>query len=1230
MTDKACIRLPSAKGLTVIEASAGTGKTWTIAHLVPLFLATGEIKRLDELVLATFTEAAAGELAGRVRETLAKLVQLLQSNAPAPDDEPGIAEIIALLEGLDDQAQAGQASERQQAVLRLERALDDSDRLLSGTLHSFCRRILVDEAFLCGIPAGFTVLKDIKGLRSAAVRDLWRTRIAKDPLLASMATLWGWSVEQDIKLAALAAKREGATLSPALDLAAQRSLLAQGLAGLQSHAKQLLSYRKRFIEFKGKGVEPSKRPQAPSEAALEAWAELIQRFDPERPSAQVLEVARDLVKLPQWLTKTRTKGAVKKELEEAIEGFSSLELLADAEAINQAEGALHWAWKCAVAQESRAKVEAALATANALDFDRLVLRLRDALCQGLGQQALRLRLRRRWKIALVDESQDTDSAQLQVFRSIFEDAEDGHRLILIGDPKQSIYSFRGADPRAYALAKQGALETVALDKTFRSAQGLVQALNQLFGRARPALGPGLDVPAVEAAKEDAKLPLPDQGDPYQGARLVAVVVPESARDGWGSAEDCRPQAAEAAATAVAAHLSARTQGKAIDPGDCAVLTSSNSEAQAVLKALADRDIRAVIQKNGDVLSSEAAAEWRILLSAILDPGRQGARRAALATRLLGLGAQELASMDASQDEAWRQRFMSCLQEWRRNGLQGLRAALDAGDWGRPMQRLAGQPDGERLVTDSRHLLELADAAAQEQALSPEGLLEWLAEASAEDADEVAAEERERRLEKDGAAVQIMTMHGAKGLEYDYVFCPYLWNNGKKEEGELLYPDEGGSWTLAATKLLNPEQVEAVKALMSQERLKERLRLAYVALTRAKRRAWFLAGWIGYPTSRAQAPTALDWLLRGQPKAEDLELDGLSNWHRSMAELKQRSTQKDLEEPALGKACQHPQALQSLEALAPGLLKAFPLMINNLKPARVAALGPFPAAKQRPNLSLGAWQTTSFTSLSSQDHAMHPFALSQAAADGLEAGEVPRVPLAGFPRGAKPGSCLHQILEHWDFGALDAQQVQEALDDFGIHSEANQALLMSKLPKVAQALVPCFNEPLSRVAQLPRLSELDFLLPLQPGKAFNGPVLAELFEQHGDAPLKAYGPKLRELTRSVLGGMLTGSIDRLGRQGQRWAILDWKSNYLGERPLDYAPEKLWADASASHYLLQLLLYMVAARRYLALKGQGDQLDSACVAYLRGLQPGKPDGMLCLTPPAGLLSAMDALFAPGGGR
>jgi exodeoxyribonuclease V beta subunit len=545
-------------------------------------------------------------------------------------------------------------------------------------------------------------------------------------------------------------------------------------------------------------------------------------------------------------------------------------------------------------------------------------------------------------------------------------------------------------------------------------------------------------------------------------------------------------------------------------------------------------------------------------------------------------------------------------------------------------KLARLPAGERRITDLKHLLELAQAEEAQKRAGPEAVLEWL-ETSMEAADDKTAPEAHlRRLEKDGSAVQILTMHGAKGLEFDLVFCPDLWESGwegmaRRFNYDFARDGQDG-WVLFDRKKLEPGRVAALDAAQRLAELQEDLRLAYVALTRAKRRVWFLAGWIGYAGGRAATlPSALDWLLRDTDRDDAADPEA---WMRRMLLQKKGAP-----------VCEHEAALQRLAQEVPGLVEIGGLDIHERVYAAESGTPTVPLPASRKKEGFGEWRRISYSSLTrglgEDEDAWKSEEAAEESANEPEAQVL--LALSSMPGGKNTGSCLHWILEHWDFRSDPSDLVQRGLGRFGLDLPqredsdgrtlpAMEQLLVQVLPRLAKARLPVLDASLAEAASEAALSELRFLLPLG-AAGLGGEALAAVFEEHGDAALKAYGASLRALPTEAFHGMLEGSIDRLVRVGGRWAVLDWKSNRPGDLASDFSHETLWRLAAEEHYILQLCLYMVVARRFLARRGQGEQLVCGGLAFLRGMDAGLERGLLMLEPAPALLDALDSLFEAG---
>ena len=1178
------------KGLSVIEASAGTGKTWTISHLLPRLLVDGIVSDIGEVLLVTFTEDAARELGERTRRQLAALVTHADADTRPGADEQGVRVLL-------DRLGALAVPQRDAAMLRLRLALAESDQLAVSTIHSFCKQVLGSESFLCGMPAGFDVMPDAGELKSDAVKDTWRTDLAADSLLAAVAALGKWSVESDLKAWRSLIQRPSTRMSPEPpSLQEARNRVAQALETVKDARADVGRLREIASRDTVTLNNSAKNRGEESVAQLDVWHTLLETLDPQQPPIEIFQVATRLADAASWFSKRGAMG--KATSAEAGE----LGIVAAATAVGDTVGATGWAWLSHLDQVAGQRFDRSLRRNNAVTFDGLIQKLHRALCSGPNRAALAQRLSDKWKVGLIDESQDTDQQQLEIFRAIFDRGTGPGRLILVGDPKQAIYSFRGGDLDAYLSARPTDEARVSdLATTYRSAHGLVVALNTLFGRSRAFGNPALVYPEATAARQDADLPLPADGH----GRLVAWVVPGADSEQWIRAQPRRERAAACTAAAIV-DLLGRTMGADADtvtPSHVAVLTRTNLEARLVYRALRARGVPTVIRDDGDVMRSETASDLASILTAVLSPTHPGWRRAAMATRLFGYDSAMLADLTSADTDQRLVSFSEWGDLWRRRGIAALMAGLEAQS--EATLRLARAPAGERHLTDLRHLVELLQAREAQGQRTPEKLLQWFEGERMSEAS--PADERLRRLDVGGDAVQVVTVHRAKGLEFDFVFCPYIWSvmpDPGINERLLVRGDDG--WVLADG---SQQDNQAEHRACTAERLLEDLRLAYVALTRARRRVTLLAGPLGYTARPTLPPTSLDWLLR-----TDEEVDSLEDWYAATA-IRKSSTS----------GCEHGETLRRLEETHPDVItvSAPPLPSEAIWSASGHVEAPM-HARVAPALDLQAWNLTSFSRLAHGRHEERERrdAVVERMVEPEDAGA--QVPLAAFARGTHAGNCLHELLEQWDFREDTAALVDQALQRHRLHSEDAVGAVRHTLDDLKTARLDSLDARLETAAADTGLSEWEFLLPLGPA-GITGQALSDIFARHArNDDERNYALDLAGLPGQALSGMLTGYIDRLVRADGRWGIVDWKSNYLGPRYTDYSRPAMWRCAAGQHYLLQIHLYLVALRRYLRLYGPGTQAVSGSLLFLRGVLPETSQGVLEITPPEALLNDLDGLF------
>jgi exodeoxyribonuclease V beta subunit len=1124
-----CGDLPT--GVTVLEASAGTGKTFTIAALAAREVARGT--PLEQMLVVTFTRMATGELRDRVRERLvsaeAGLARAL-AGAPLPPDDA----VLALL------ARGGPEEVEERRRL-LARALADFDAATITTIHGFCQQVLGGLGVSGDVEREVVFAEDISGLVEEVVDDLYVRRFHRDG---------------------------GADLTHAQARAIGRAAIDHPIARL----------------------EPRDAPET--------------------------HVA-----------------AMRRRLADAV----------------------------------RAEVERRKRALALMTYDDLLTRLQQALADPERGARSCARLRERFRVVLVDEFQDTDPIQWDVMRRAFGDG--GTTLILIGDPKQAIYAFRGADVHAYLQAARTAGAQATLGTNWRSDQGLLDAYEALFGGAR--LGHPEIVHRPVRAAEGHRLPgLADA--PVDAPLRLRVVHREDGhvqltRYEFAQVGSARRHVAEDLAADLVRLLESPARlvprdgsdgpGEPVRPGHVAVLVRTNRQAAMVRDALEAAGVPAVINGAGSVFATPAATEWLRLLEALERPTSRRHAAAAALTGFLGWSAERVA---AAGEPDWEE-LHARLHRWagllRRRGVASLQEAVTRTQ--AVPARILGRADGERALTDLRHVGQLLHAAATEGGLGVTALAAWLRRRTRDarvDADE---EEASRRLESDAEAVQVLTVHRSKGLEFPIVYCPFLWDPFRigDEDPPVFHDPDTEERVIDVGGGAGPDY-PAHRTRYVEEQRGEELRLAYVALTRARHQA--VVWWCGSYDSR-HSPIAR--LLFSRTADGEVAAEG-------------SSTPADAAVVA---------RFEAIAAAAPGCVAVE-------RAGGGAGAVWTPPADRPADLRAGRfareldarWRRTSYSGITEGAYEAHEARVASEPEEGAVPDEGPpagraagadepghaalrapaAAPLAGMPAGVEFGSLVHGVLERADFTAPDltaelAPLVASELLRHPVEIEDRAAAVTGLAAAIETPLGPLAGGlRLRDLARADRLDELSFELPLAGGDAPAGELelgaLARLLRERVPAgdPLEGYADRLEEpgLQRE-LRGFLVGSIDLVARlrgpDGEpRFLVLDYKTNRLAAEgapatPWHYRPEALAREMHVAHYPLQALLYSVALYRYLRwrLPGRDPAGQPAGVLYLflRGMTGpetprvgGGPCGVFAWRPPAGLVPALSDLLDRGGPR
>lgn len=1162
-------------GRNLIESSAGTGKTYAIASLYLRLLLERRLA-VSQILVVTFTEAATADLKRRIRERLREAAMAFETGNALDDF------LAALLKRIPAWSEAR---------TRLEDALRMLDEAAIFTIHGFCQRVLQENAFESQSLFETEFITSHDSLVQGIVDDFWRQQFYP---ASALFIEYAWQ-KQFLPEPLCQFVRKGLA-TPFLTLIPQTrrpspERLASAEAKLQETGVRLRSLwanskdEVRCILLESEALKRSlyRRP------ALESALQEMERY---LSSDGLLALPGHFEKFLPLNLANATKA---QHCPPSHPFFEACESLQEAHsALTALFEEMLSALRLELVDYVRRQLRERKRQQNVRSFDDLLIDLYEAL-RGVAGRDLARALQHRYPAALIDEFQDTDPIQYAIFQTIYSDEQSS--LFLIGDPKQAIYGFRGADVFAYLEAASGIGAQYTLDRNWRSQERLVQAVNSFFdGAANPFVIPEISFHPVRAARPEAAGEFLWNGNSDRAPFKVwflsrgADVAKPMAK---GFAEKLL---AGAVASDVVRLLEAGGARKAlvknqpVSPADIAVLVRTNREARLVQEALRLVRVPCVLYSDASVFASREALEIERILRAISEPANEGRVRAALATDVFGVNGNELMRL-VSDDAAWDERLKSFAEYrdlWASEGLMAMTAALMTRE--RVRVRLLRFPDGERRLTNLLHCFELLHQAALEDQLGIDGLLKYLAQARY-DTNGIASEERQIRLETDERAVKVVTIHKSKGLEYPVVYCPFVWNAMSRKEDAPMFHDQG-----ERTRVI--QDIGSGKLTESQRRasleaLAENVRLLYVALTRARYRC--TAAWGAIADAGSSAPA---YLLHGaEAQGTGTVIENLRSYFESVDDAAIRSRLARLEHQSAG-------AIEVLE-VPPFSSHVYVPPIGRTQPLVCRKLG-----RTIPQ----DWGVASFTSLVSgisraaelPDRDALFSDSDPASMPGAAAGRVQA--FRDFPRGTRAGTVLHEIFEQLDFSMQEPAEarklVRDKLAEGGfdpVWQEPVLEMIRNVLATPLQEHYPALT--LGSLSKQQRLHEMEFSFPLDP---LTSRRLRAVFGVHrGPEVPEPFGERLEQLAFSPVRGVMKGFIDLIFEFEGRFYLLDWKSNYLGAEPEAYGQQALRAVMAREFYLLQYHLYTVALHRYLSfrLPGYRYQTDFGGVFYLflRGIDP-----------------------------
>ncbi len=1157
-------------GIRLVEASAGTGKTFSLAGLYLRLLLEKQVS-VREILVVTFTRAATEELRERIRQRLAAAARIARDPDRADPESTEDAYVESLIEA--------SGREREYAVRCWGEAAHRMDEATITTIHGFSQRAGAENAFDSALAFDRGEQVDDHDVYGEAVEDYWRAHALGNAVQPGFTEWWPSPGDLAADLAPLWLKPHAVLAGPddpqIRKLARNvRKLWAQSgdeLSGGLEAAWEEGALKKEVLY---RALEACGGPQ-------EALAVLTRRLDSDEP----------IPAPPPWTFHLADASAQFKqkhrEVGETLFGSPLAQALCRLAPLGKLAGlrAAHGQIRETAAKRKRDRRQ--------YSYADMIEALHTAVTAPETGPRLADALRQTWPWALVDEFQDTDPLQYEILQRVYGNRDRGG-LILIGDPKQAIYGFRGGDVFAYLRAASDAGEAVyGLDTNFRSTPGLLEAFECLFRAPGDGafLVEGIEFQSVKpgrhgerelrfAGESVAPMTLwhlapgkPTKGPTHQAcldacvARIREYLDPNSGAIVRETADDAD-----------------EVVDRPLRPRDVAVLVNTNNEASDVQRALARAGIAAVCLHQQSVLGTDEASDLLRVLKAAADPVDEGAIRGALVGELLGYRLNDMMALHEDQ-ERWQdeiERFQQHHARWRADGVLAMLEPLIQG----AAERLLTYEDGERRVSNYLQLAEIL-AGAEEETFGMAGLLRWLRTKTREAGAGQGDEAEQLRLESDEALVRIATVHKAKGLEYPLVFLPFapwLGSTAKADQLPLELHDHNGRALLdvvGVTDSLEP----AVR-----EKRSEALRTLYVAVTRAE-----LGCFLPWCAANGTANSALASLLH----RDDGIGPGFWTSNRTTRPLDNTVTRKRLE--ALAERAPDAIVVEDMGESIRG--------ITRLQP------GTAPGGHARDDLPMPRtpWSIQSFSGL------VHLADIGPATGGAADEGaaadrtvETPGKTLLELPGGTDFGTAVHELLETVDFAQWPSpeqcpkitqlESVERSLRQHGVAlPEGDQGA--RAVEQTHQLICNAVHTPIPELGPLASIDRGDYLAEMEFVLHLHGATLGKMLGTLREAGYAIDLPRDRQAL--LLNGLMHGFIDLTVQSGGRFYVIDYKTNWLGPDLADYSDAGMREAVRHHRYDLQYLIYMTALHRYLGTRipeyDPEQHLGGVYYLFLRGMRP-----------------------------
>lgn len=1191
------------KGINLVEASAGTGKTYNITSLYIRLLIEHEVP-VSKILVVTYTEAATKELKDRLLGRIRDSIAVLKAGEVSNDNDKFLIDLLA---NVDDP---------EKAIVLLEQAIRSFDESAVYTIHGFCYQALQEQAFDSRSMYDAEMIGDDSELVQEAVDDYWRKWIGeashqpkKEPLLKLLRRKKVTPDSLANDLGSYVGKPYLKVLPENLDTDEFYNRLYD-LWDLFEHIQQMWNNRREDIY----DILNCGHLASYTENKLDKWFGYMDEFmESETP---LLETFTQFYRFQQSKIDTSLKkGPREKGIQPPQDEFFSL--IDEYDELKEFVKTFPVYFKKDLLDYLREEMDRKKEDLQVLSYDDLLLRLQRALLNDERGAVLADKLREKYPVAMVDEFQDTDPCQYDIFRSIYKDSDGA--LFMIGDPKQSIYSFRGADVYSYIQAREDAPvdKRFRLDRNFRSVPNLLKGLNEIWGEHdRPFLVDDIEYKEVKAGRKDneySALIEDGENEPPVFVRRLTRQEDDSLKKGLAENLIAADTAAEIKRLLKKGEAGEIQIGdEKLKARDIAVLVRSHKQADLMNEALQEHNIKSVRHSDQSVFKSKEAEQLGQLLKAVAEPGNETLVKTALALPLTSYKASTLLTIEENEQE-WlsvMEKFSNWNRRWREHGFAPMFRMM-LSDLEIPKQ-IIKYKNGERRLTNILHLGELLQREAQNHGKGDRALLHWLAK-KRQESDSSSSEEDQLRLESDEALVKIVTMHKSKGLQYPVVFCPFLWKGmhiknfdrplryHKTDDKDTAYLDLSGKSDFYTDR---PEK----RFYARREDFAESLRLAYVAMTRAQHRLYL--SWVFAKESEF---SAMGYLLQDPEISESIlkakvEYGDEPDW--SVVNYDNRLDALCKNNPELFKLQSDEESSETAKSSDDETEQ------ETLQYAQFERNTPL-----SPSYSISSFSSlTTYMDMDPDipdyDQFLEPE--KQITGSGEE------LTMFTFPKGPEPGTCIHNIFEKMDFAAAGQcdDLILEQFNQYGI-DEKWQPVMEDMLKAVTKKSLHPEESGLS-LAELNKKSIIPEMEFYYRNGEINTRKLRSIIrtEQHGSPESEHPGASA---------GFLKGFIDLTFEYNGKFYLLDYKSNYLGDRITDYEADQMKEEMLEADYDLQYHIYTVALHRFLTKKMSGYSYDKhfggAFYLFVRGINENGREGVFFDRPDASVIENLDQYILTG---